>query len=140
VGALHGAGGHDRLEGIRNRLALPALRVRFDVHQGTAAFEGFTPRSPRFRWTREAVHRCGGNSHSGYGRHSLSIFSEGRCFRFRERSGDCAVSLRRDRRQFLDAVTAAMITPGPIVRIHRVFGGGTDWIIAGRTRCLFLRI
>ena len=59
----------------------------------------FPPRGSRFRWNREAVHGCGGNSHSGYGRHSLSVFSEGRCFRFRKWSGDCAVPLWWGRRE-----------------------------------------
>src|SRR5260370_22316541 len=87
------------MERIRNRLALLALRVRFDVYQGTARFEAVTAHSSSVRGTRKTVYGCPGSSHSGYGGHPLSVFSEGRCFRFWEWSGDCAVSVWRGRRQ-----------------------------------------
>ena len=135
LGPVRSTRSHDSVEGIRNRLALPAVRDRFDVYQGTPTFESDTLCSARVPALENLFTGALGPATAATFGSLFLFFLKAGAFVFG--SGLAIVPFLYGgvvgkfhwltERQFLDAIAVAMITPGPVV-ITAAFIG---YLVAG---------
>jgi hypothetical protein len=84
------ARGYDRLDEIRDRLAVPAMRAGFDGGQSASKFPVGARNDSSFLRLGKSSHRRAWIGYRGNPRHSILILSQGRSLRVRERLGHCA--------------------------------------------------